>query len=437
MEIVLFNAPVLVRSPHAGLTLPLGLAYVGAALMEEGYGVSAIDSNVSGLNLKQVANVLAWDKPKIIGISAHTETYSGALEIARYVKNADDRVKIVFGGAHPSIMPERVLGEAAVDYVVIGEGEQTMVELAKFVLEGSGDPAAIQGLAYKADDGTPIVNPRRRLLSPDELPYPARDLFPIEFYQEKWNILTARGSCPFKCSFCSASHIWEGRRRPRSIPSTIDELKVLIEYYGARHVFFTDDIFTVNKKWVYELLEALSELEYPLTWGCATRVDCVDGKLIKAMAGAGCVGVQYGVESGSQAVLDSVKGIRKEQVLEAVRLSVDAGISVTSSFMIPFPEDTVETLRETKLFIKQVIDEGSEVLMSYTTPYPGTDFYERAQELGLTILTENWDEYDAKHNIIETKHLSGAQINDSMEEIACYAGLAKRVATQYTPPPTC
>ena len=429
VEIVLFNAPVVIRSSHSRLTPPLGLAYLAAALMRAGYGVSALDFNVSGLNLRRVENVVEWGKPAVVGISAHTETYTAALEIARKVKLLDEKIRIVMGGPHPSIMPERVLQEARIDYVVMGEGEETLVELLRHILEGSGDPAEIPGLAFRDENGAIRVNERRALLDPDDLPCPARDIFPLELYEEKWNVLTARGSCPFKCPFCSASHIWGGRRKARSPRSTIEEVKMLAEVYGANHIHFTDDIFTVNKKWVYEIIDLLNELRYPLTWGCATRVDCVDEHLIRAMASAGCTGIQYGIESGSQTILDSVKGIRKEQVLDAVKASVHAGIKVTSSFMIPFPDDTKETIRETKHFIKQVLDAGSEMVMSYTTPHPGTDFYERADEFGLKILTGRWEEFDAKHNILDTRYLSHQEIDELLEEMVRELGLKRRITT--------
>lgn len=423
---ILFNAPVPVRSRHSRLTPPLGLGYVAAALMRAGYHVSALDFNVSGFNLRRVENIIAWGKPAIVGISAHTETFGTALEIAGKVKQLDSKIHVVLGGPHPSILPEQVLREANVDYVVTGEGEETIVELLRYTLEGKGDPAEIHGLAYRDRSGAVHVNRRRPLLDPDALPWPARDIFPLELYEERWNVLTARGSCPFKCPFCSASHIWGGRRKVRSHQSIVEELKMLVESYGADQVSFIDDIFTVDKKWVYGLMDSLKQFSGPWTWSCATRVDCVDEDLIRAMANAGCRAIQYGIESGSQTILDSVKGIRKDQVLEAVKASVDSGIQVTCSFMIPFPDDTVETIRETKLFIKQVLDQGSDMVMSYTTPHPGTDFYERAEEFGLKILSHRWEEFDAKHNILETRYLSCRQIEDLAEEIVQDLGLARR-----------
>jgi anaerobic magnesium-protoporphyrin IX monomethyl ester cyclase len=423
---ILFNAPVKFRSRHSRLTPPLGLGYLASALMRAGYQVSALDFNVSGLNLRRVENTIEWGKPAIVGISAHTETYGAAIEIARKVKLLDEKIKVVLGGPHPSIMPEEVLGESSVDYVVAGEGEETIVELIRYILKGKGDPSEILGLAYRDRNGAVRVNRRRALLDPDDIPWPARDLFPLDLYEEKWNVLTARGSCPFKCPFCSASHIWGGRRKARSPRSIMEELRALVELYGADSITFIDDIFTVDKKWVYGLIELLRGFSSQLTWGCATRVDCVDEDLVRAMANAGCRVIQYGIESGSQTILDSVKGIRKDQVLKAVQASVDAGIRVTCSFMIPFPDDTPETIRETKLFIKQVLDEGSDMVMSYTTPHPGTDFYDRADEFGLKILSNRWEEFDARHNILETRYLSRRQIEDLAEEMVRDLGLARR-----------
>jgi radical SAM superfamily enzyme YgiQ (UPF0313 family) len=362
----------------------------------------------------------------MVGISTHTETFGNAMEIAGKVKQLDSKIKVVLGGPHPSIMPEQVLREPNVDYVVAGEGEETIVELLRYTLESKGDPAEIRSLAYRDPSGAVRVNSRRPLLDPDALPWPARDIFPLELYEERWNVLTARGSCPFKCPFCSASHIWGGRRKVRSPRSIVEELKMLIDSYGADHVSFIDDIFTVDRKWVYGLIEHLKQFSGQLTWSCATRVDCVDKDLIRAMANAGCRAIQYGIESGSQPILDSVKGIRKDQVLEAVKASVDSGIHVTSSFMIPFPDDTVDTIRETKLFIKQVLDAGSDMVMSYTTPHPGTEFYERADEFGLKILSDRWEEFNAKHNILETRYLSHRQIEGLAEEIARDLDLARR-----------
>lgn len=425
-EIVLVNAPVTKVSPHSKLALPLGLAYIASVLLKEGRSVKVIDFNINGLNLQRVDNI-THRKPSIVGISCHTETYLNALIIAKRIKEIDGNIKIVMGGPHVTILPEEALQEDTVDFVVIGEGEATMAELAQFLLEGKGQIETIKGIGYRDEKGKIQINRRRELLDPDTLPYPARDLFPLEFYEEKWNISSARGGCPFQCPFCSASFVWEGHRRPRSPESIIQELGMVFEKCGAKYTFFSEDLFTINKKWVYKLLNHIKQLNYPVEWGCATRVDCVDEKLIADMAEAGCRAIQFGIESGSQRILDSVKGITKEQVVKVITACQKAGIQAASSFMVPFPQDTKETLRETKEFIKELYDHGSQIYLSYTSPYPGTYFYQNREELGIRVLADRWDEFDAKHNIIETKNLSAEDIKELVDEIVRYTGLKKRI----------
>ena len=421
-EIVLINSPVTKWSPHSSLSPPLGLAYIASSLLQEGYEVTAVDFNISGLNLRRVDRIVKRNRPVIVGISSHTETYPNALKIARRIKSVDEDVKIVMGGPHPTVLPEQVLKEESVDFVVVGEGERTMVKLARYILEGEGGLENIEGLGYK-DGGELRINERGKPLDPDKLPYPARELFPLEFYRDKWTVLTSRGGCPFKCPFCAVSAIWGGSKRARDPKKIMDEVEVLIRKYGANYIYFVDDTFTLYREWVYSLLDLLNELDYSLKWGCSTRVDLVDKELLRNMAAAGCSAIQYGVESGSQRILDSVKGIKKEQVLEAVKAAKDSGMDVVCSFMIPFPEDTKETLRETKEFMKKLRRLGSRVLLSYTAPFPGTYLYEHAEELGIKILANSWDEFDAKHNVIETKYLSNRDIQKLVEEIVEEVGL--------------
>lgn len=426
MKILLVNAPVTVTNEHARLALPLGLAYIGSALMNEGHRVSAIDFNVSGLNLRRVENIVKFEQPDLVGISAMTETYDNALAIARKVKELAPETVVVFGGAHPTILPEEVLAEDAVDYVVVGDGERTIVELVA-AIQGEGPALAdIPGLAY-TDGSQAHVNERRTLQHPDDLPLPARGLFPIEFYQDKFNVLTATGSCPYRCPFCSAAAIWEGRRNARSPKAVVDEIRMLQREYGADYIFFTDDIFTLNRKWVRELLAELKTLEWPTNWGCATRADLVDAELLAEMAEAGCQGIQYGVESGSQQILDTVKHIKKEQVLAAVEAGVGVGLDIVCSFMVPFPEDTPETLRETTEFMAEVVKAGSKLYLNCTCPFPGTYFYEHAEELGITVLPKSWGEFDAKHVVMETKNLSADEIQRTLDTMARDLGLLKSV----------
>jgi len=409
MRVLLINAPVARASLHARQSPPLGVAYLADALRRAGHEVEVLDLNVSGLNLRRLDVVMERVRPDLVGISAHTETYPNALRISQHLKVTVPGVRTVFGGPHPSIMPEGVLAESSVDYVVVGEGERTLVELAAAIGSASPDFRAIKGLAWK-DAGETVVNERRAPMHADEVGLPARDLLSLDFYADAFSVLTARGGCPYRCPFCSASFIWRGVHRQRSARAVVDEIEMLARDYGARFVFFVDDIFTLDRRWVDELLVELGRLLGVVTWGCATRVDLVDAELLSRMASAGCTGIQFGVESGSQTILDSVKGIEKPRALEAVTWATAAGIHATASFMVPFPDDTLETLRETFEFMGWLQDAGAELMMSYTAPFPGTLFYDKAEELGLRILTDDWEQFDAKHIVMETRNLDAATI---------------------------
>lgn len=424
MRILLINSPVTVSSPHAHAAPPLGVAYLASHARGAGHAVELLDLNLSGYNPRRLALVLDRFEPDLVGISAFTETYPNALRIARQIKQRSPKTPIVLGGPHPSILPTEVASEPDVDFVVVGEGEQTLVELAAR-LESGRTPADVSGLVWTDGDSV-VTNPRREPLDPDSVGLPARDLLSLEFYADPFNVLTARGGCPYRCPFCSASHIWSGKHRPRAPRAVVDELQMLVRDYGATYVFFVDDIFTLRRDWVTELLAEMERLEGAISWACGTRVDRVDEELLRSMAAHGCVGVQFGVESGSQVVLDSVKGIDRDSALAAVQWSVAAGISTTASFMVPFPQDTEETLRETFAFMETLRDAGAEILMSYTTPYPGTAFYEQADELGLTILTRDWGEYDAKHLVIETAALSAARIDAIVNDEVARLGMSRR-----------
>jgi len=438
MKVLLINAPVRVANEHARLTLPLGLAYIASALMDAGHRVSVVDFNVSGLDMLRLEGILRYERPQVVGISAVTETYPNALRIANAVKAFDPEITTVFGGAHPTIVPAAVLDEPSVDYVVVGPGEQAIVALLDALssetaregeyaktpsLEALGQ---VPGLGYR--DGADVrLNPRAGLPHPDALPLPARDLFPLAFYKEQFTLLTATGSCPYSCPFCSGAHVWQGRRRARSPESIMAELDLLIREYGATEIFFSDDIFTLNRRWVLRLMDALMQRPDRPRWGCATRVDLVDAELLGIMARAGCVGIQFGVESGSRTILDAVKGITREQVMEAVRAAVAVGIATTCSFMVPFPDDTPETLADTLNLMRDVQAAGATIMLNYTCPYPGTYFYEHAEELGLKIRADSWDEYDAKRPILETRNLTLAEVETAVANMAAALGLRKSI----------
>lgn len=494
MDILLVNAPVKGVSRHAGLEPPLGLAYIASVLLANGYTVSAVDFNVTGFNPMLLEGILKKDKPRILGISAHTETYLNGLKIAEIAKQIIPEITVIMGGTHPTILYGEVLRKKSIDIVVRGEGEYTMLELADCIIgkkdlteagksasaKDEADKAApdtegkdansanieetgsqkdeadkdapdtegkecdlsqIKGIAYR-ENGVLKTTPKRPFIEDiDELPFPAKELFPLPLYKSSGNILMSRGGCPFDCRFCAVNNIWGGKRRFRKPEKVVEEILHILKSGQSKEIAFADDVFTLDRQRAIELCDLLKTVEgpTPLRWTCASRVDLVDRELLEKMHDAGCFAIQFGVEAGSQRILDSMgKGITLEQVREAVKNAIDVGMTVLCAFMFPQPLDTELTIREQGEFMNELLAMGAKETLTFTTPLPGTYYFynadmresnsdmadnPEADELGISILASNWDEYDAKHLLITTKYLSKKELDSLFEELIQTVGL--------------
>ena len=303
-----------------------------------------------------------------------------------------------------------------------------MLELANCLIRNKGNLAQIKVRAYR-ENGTVKTTPERPFINnPDELPFPARGLFPLPLYQSPGTVLISRGGCPFDCGFCTVNTIWKGKRRYRKPEKVVEEILDIFKYGQAQEISFSDDTFTLDRQRVIELCGLLKDVKESmrLRWMCSTRVDLVDRELLEKMHEAGCYSIQYGIEAGSQKILDSIgKRITLKQIKDAVRATLGIGMEVTCSFMFPHPEDTEETIREQKQLMKELRKMGVTETLSATTPFPGTYYYEHADELGIKILADSWDEYDCKHLIITTKYLSEKKLNSLIKELALDVGLVE------------
>lgn len=425
MDILLVNAPVKVSSEHACLTPPLGLAYVASVILKNGYSTSAIDFNVAGFIPEQLETALKSGETRILGISTHTETYLSGLRIAEVAKRLNPEIKVVFGGPHATVMYKQVAIEDNVDVIVKGEGEYTMLELADHFIKNKGDLSKIRGIAYR-ENGTLKTTPERPFIeTPDDLPFPARRLFPLPLYKVPGTVLVSRGGCPFRCRFCAVNNIWKGRRRYRKPEKVLEEVISILNEGFTEQITFVDDTLTLDRERTLKLCNLLKSVrqQTDLRWICSTRVDLIDKELLREMYEAGCGNIQYGVEAGAQKILNSIgKRITIEQVRSAVGATIDSGIEVTCSFMFPHPEDTEETIKEQIQLMKELLEMGAEETLALTTPFPGTYYYEHAEELGIKILANSWDEYDAKHLIIETRNLNKERLEKLLEELVLAIG---------------
>jgi radical SAM superfamily enzyme YgiQ (UPF0313 family) len=389
--------------PRLLVTLP----YVASALRAQGHEVEILDLLLARTTPAKIERRMERFRPELVGITSVTLNHHLAEGIAGVVRKCDARVPVVMGGPHVSFEIEGSFERLpALDFVVIGEGEHTLVELVR-ALEGRMDLRDVRGLAGRSRDGGPVWRNAPRPLEDDldTLPEPARDLVPLARYlafDSHASVVTSRG-CPYECIFCSAP-AWTGRKvRYRDPVRCVDEIEQLAAL-GFTEITIEDDLFTLYRKHFLAVCGELIRRDTRIRWNAFSRVDTVTPEIVETMARAGCQAICFGVESGNQEVLDLVKKKSNlAKVKEAMRMSQEAGISALASFIIGLPGETEETLRKTVEFAEELrLEFGSLYGFHVLAPFPGTEVRERAAEYGLEILSHDWSRYDANHVVSRT-----------------------------------
>ncbi|MFT4979734.1 MAG: anaerobic magnesium-protoporphyrin IX monomethyl ester cyclase [Myxococcota bacterium] len=362
---------------------PLGVLYVGAALREAGHRVQILDGDPL-LETDLVDRIAAFE-PELVGMSFLTMTISRARTMSEALRARLPGVPVMLGGPHVTAEPERSLVDFDAEVVVVGEGEITAVEVAARYAAGL-KPEGIAGTVTASGKGPP----RAAIEDLDTLPMPARDLCDFERYLSPpglirgWasrrhaSVMASRG-CPYRCTFC-ASHLQLGRRfRLRSIDDVLAELDLLVDRYAIEGVYWVDDIFTGDRQWVRELCARLTERPYRLEWGCQSRVTGIDRPTLEAMKAAGCVQVDFGVESGSQRILNQMKkGTRTSDIEEAFALVHDVGLRTGASFIFGSPGEEAEDVLETIALADRIQSDWT--VFFFSTPYPGTELWQQVRD---------------------------------------------------------
>ena len=349
---------------HGRRFIPIGLAYVAAAVEKSGFQVQMIDNYMLEKPIEEIKAEFAKLKPEIVGITCSSVTYSRVIETAKAVKETVPACKVVVGGWHASYEPETLLQNPEVDYVVMGEGEIAMVQLANYIIKGdkASEPSKIAGLAYRTE-GKIVKNQRQFITNMDEIPFPAWHLLPMDRYVREMeylnvkpvdNMSIARG-CPFSCAFCETTGLMGRTCRTFSPQRVVDEIKYLITNFGTKGVYFINDNFTVKKKETIELCRLIRENKLDLQWVCDTRADLISKELLQEMKSAGCKTIWFGVESGSPRILEKInKGITVEQTERAFELCRDEGIQTACSFLLGIPGETVEDMKTSFKFARKL-----------------------------------------------------------------------------------
>jgi radical SAM superfamily enzyme YgiQ (UPF0313 family) len=408
-----------------------GVLVLAAVARQRGHAVAIVDAKRGGMTLKEATDQVVALRPDVLGISATTISITNGAQIATAVKERLPHVVTVVGGPHVSAAAGPTM-EAfpQLDYGVLGEGEVAFFALLD-ALDAGRSPGGEPGVAHRAGDGTIDLSCRAPYLDDlDALPFPAWDVlgdaFPHRFGPSIFNypctpiatLVTSRG-CPFSCSFCDRST--SGKLGRYHSTAYVLEMCRELAARGARHVLFYDDLFTVKKRRVVEICEELIRAELPFSWSCNSHPNLLDIETLRLMKRAGCWQIAYGIESGSQRVLDVVKReVRLPRLRETLRLTRQAGIRARGFLMLGHPTEGVDSLEETRVFLRDV--ELDQVQITKFTPYPGTPAYPTIQQHG--TFTEDWEKMNAMNFIFVPNGLSVATLEDYFDR--CYRAFYSR-----------
>jgi anaerobic magnesium-protoporphyrin IX monomethyl ester cyclase len=385
---------------------PLGLAYLGAVTEQRGDLVRIHDGDVEDTSLEAGLREFA---PQVVGITANTTQITAAWRDADLVKSLGDAI-VVLGGPHPTVLPEESAAKPSVDIVVRSEGEATWLELLSALDSGllisDSTVGHIAGITYRNQDGEICNRPDRPPIPVQELaemPFPAWYLFKLDRYTNlqptvdqvdglSLPILTSRG-CPYRCTYCS--QIGPRRWRARSVDSVVDEWRWLVREQGAAEIGVLDDSFNIGRQRVLDICqrlvdEGLNHVPWIMINGI--RANLADEEVLGAMKRAGCIRAAFGVESGNQAILDTVvdKQLTLDQVRSAFKAARAVGMETIGFFIIGLPGETEETLNDTIRFACEL--DPVVANFSIATPFPGTEMYNRVKAEG-RMLAETWDDF--------------------------------------------
>ncbi len=375
--------------------VPLGIAYLAKSLCTSGFDVEFKDLHDYEWN--EVEKLISDISPDLIGISCFTFGRIESLKAAALAKRVNPNITVVMGGPHASFFPEQILMNESVDIVVLGEGEVTIVELAGCLAEKE-NLDQIKGIAYKKNGRIYRNLPRPRVKTLDEFKFPAYDAFDINQYKSPeippqysdlpgTHVITSRG-CPFQCKFCSVNHFFNGKWAFRSPKNVVDEVEMLIHTLGVRHIYFSDDLFTLNHDRTIAICREILDRKLDFVWMAETRVDCVNEDMLYWMRKAGCYRLYYGVESGSPKILKLInKGFTVKQVQTAFKITHNAGIEPCCFLMVGNPGETPGTIFETVNLIFKIRPTALPII-GITTILPGTDQYELSKKQG--IITDDY-----------------------------------------------
>lgn len=383
---------------------PQGTAYIAAALRQKGHSVTIFNQDVHHYPDEMLTRHLDENDYDVVGIGviAGYWQYRRLMSLARAVNAARKRPFFVMGGHGPSPDPAYFMRKTGADAVVLGEGEETAVDLLD-ALERRRPLSEVQGIAWR--DGAEVkINPRRPLIADlSTIPWPAYDLFPIHYYrlyrfpgvapdEFTMPVLSGRG-CTFTCNFC---YRMDTGFRPRPHDDVLDEVEMLQQTYGINYIIFSDELLMSSKPRTIEFAERILERGLKFKWACNGRLNYATPEVLQVMKRAGCVFITYGIEAMDDQVLKNMrKALRVDQIIPGVRNTLEAGISPGLAMLFGNIGDNEETLEKAVDFLLEYDDHAQLRTIRPVTPYPGTPLFNDAVKMGLIKDVEDF--YENKH----------------------------------------
>ena len=406
------------RSPSIGLLL------LAAKAREIGYDPQIIESDLEGFSPQTVAQMVLDINPKFVGITLFTVGVFNASIIAKIIKEKNPNIVVLVGGPHISSMGYETMNRfSEFDVSVVHEGELILENLLRN-LESGESLSSVNGIMYRDEKGViKRTPPPPSIEDLDVLPMPAWDLLPnfpegylpaiYDYPRAPVATYSASRGCPFLCEFCDTS-TFGGQIRYNSPQRVYDVMKHLSEVYGVKHLQFVDDLFVAHNGRVAEFSRLLIANKIDMTWSCTARVNTVKPDTLALMKEAGCWEISFGLESGSDWLLDEMKkSQRVETAVQAVNWTHDAGIRVKGLLMLGYPGETQKTIDETKEFVKSI--PLTTMNLSKFTPYPGSPIYRKLY--GASIIEEDWDRLNGMNFVYQAEGFTEEELDREYKEI--------------------
>ena len=391
------------RFATTSITLPIGLAYISSSLKEHGFKVEILDAvgeapknrtgyykgYLVGLGLKEIVekinpNTLA------IGISViFTHEWPAVVKLIYLIKQKFPNIHLILGGEHISAMPEFSLITSSADYIVMGEGEETIIELIK-AIKNRETFQKIEGIGYNINNQVVINNRRNRRQSIDKISYPDWDSFNVKGYHENRfvggmysdnltiPILATRG-CPYQCTYCSAPNMWLPLWIPRDPILVVDEIEYYVKKFGAGNFPFQDLTAIIKRDWIKAFCEELIKRELNINWQLptGTRSEAIDSEIAFLIKKSGMISMAYAPESGSEETRKYIKKkMKTDRLFDSIDAAAQADLNVAVFLVIGFPHDLPKHLEENKNFVERLAKHGvTDLSVGFYMALPGTELF--------------------------------------------------------------